>query len=309
MPPLPLGLGRGDRSADAHQGGPTYLHRVHAILLVSRKTANTPVSRRRIPAVRGSLRTLGAPFRIACGRSESAQVNRLLVPGGPRSPPRDQASSFEADLNEGAATSKVAARAGQQRADPSGTHSTRKGGEAPLRQVPITPGNLRPPRRREVNILSESPVATAREFDSVDDDRCSLIQFASGTAELDHVHVIIMPEVPLGHGGSRHAPGSRTGAISSQRGPIGYDSTNFRVVQWLRWRCGVTRAEGIGMVRRRTFGALTFGCLGVAIASGNFPHAGSVTTSPAYSATGVCVAGVPEFAFSFTGFPVGKAQQ
>ena len=62
------------------------------------------------------------------------------------------------------------------------------------------------------------------------------------------------------------------------------------------------------MVRRRTFGALILvGCLGVAIVSGNSPHAGSVTTSPAYSATGVCVAGIPEFAFSFTGFPVGES--
>ena len=31
------------------------------------------------------------------------------------------------------------------------------------------------------------------------------------------------------------------------------------------------------------------------------------TVNPSYSATGVCVGGVPEFAFSFTGFPVGQS--
>ena len=58
------------------------------------------------------------------------------------------------------------------------------------------------------------------------------------------------------------------------------------------------------MVRRRRCGALILvGCLGVAVVTGNSFPAGSVTPSFAYSATGVCVAGVPEFAFSFTGLP------
>ncbi len=65
------------------------------------------------------------------------------------------------------------------------------------------------------------------------------------------------------------------------------------------------------MVRSRltmsTAGAsLLAGFLGMAILTWSSP-AGAVTSGPSYSATGVCVAGLPELAFSFTGFPVGQS--
>ena len=60
------------------------------------------------------------------------------------------------------------------------------------------------------------------------------------------------------------------------------------------------------MVRRVAVGvAVLVGCAGFALFAGGVPGAGSATVNPSYSATGVCVGGVPEFAFSFTGFPVG----
>lgn len=59
---------------------------------------------------------------------------------------------------------------------------------------------------------------------------------------------------------------------------------------------------------RAALGALILvSWLGVAIVAGNSPDAGASMTGPSYSATGVCVAGVPEFAFSFTGFPAGQS--
>ena len=51
--------------------------------------------------------------------------------------------------------------------------------------------------------------------------------------------------------------------------------------------------------------ALVGAILAVLIA-GSCSGAAVATTAPVYSATGVCVAGTPEFAFSFTGFPVGQ---
>ena len=60
------------------------------------------------------------------------------------------------------------------------------------------------------------------------------------------------PSWPGPDGSPRRAPAPcEVGQVPSVRkeDPLRYDSTNFRVVQWLRWRCGVTRAEGIGMVR------------------------------------------------------------
>lgn len=61
------------------------------------------------------------------------------------------------------------------------------------------------------------------------------------------------------------------------------------------------------MSRAAVGASILVGWLGIAIVVGNPPDAGSVTTGPSYSATGVCVAGSPEFAFSFTGFPVGQS--
>ena len=62
------------------------------------------------------------------------------------------------------------------------------------------------------------------------------------------------------------------------------------------------------MGRRVAVGASTLmGCLGFSLFAGSPPGAGSATVSPSYSATGVCVAGVPEFAFSFTDFPAGQS--
>ena len=65
------------------------------------------------------------------------------------------------------------------------------------------------------------------------------------------------------------------------------------------------------MIHRRASSAVAVafilvGCLGIAV-FGDAPSAGSATTAPSYSATGVCVSGVPQLAFSFTGFPVGKS--
>ena len=65
------------------------------------------------------------------------------------------------------------------------------------------------------------------------------------------------------------------------------------------------------MIRRRASRTATgtfilVSWIGIAVL-GYAPSAGSATTSPSYSATGVCVAGVPEFAFSFTGFPIGQS--
>ena len=62
-----------------------------------------------------------------------------------------------------------------------------------------------------------------------------------------------------------------------------------------------------GRKSRAALGALILvGWLGVAMVTGNTPEVGAVTQGPAYSATGVCVGGTPEFAFSFTGFPIGQ---
>ena len=62
-----------------------------------------------------------------------------------------------------------------------------------------------------------------------------------------------------------------------------------------------------GRKSRAALGALILvGWLGVAMVTGNTPEVGAVTHGPAYSATGVCVGGTPEFAFSFTGFPIGQ---
>jgi hypothetical protein len=53
-------------------------------------------------------------------------------------------------------------------------------------------------------------------------------------------------------------------------------------------------------------GLILMSWLGVAVL-GDAPSAGSATTAPSYSATGVCVSGIPQLAFSFTGFPVGQS--
>ena len=53
--------------------------------------------------------------------------------------------------------------------------------------------------------------------------------------------------------------------------------------------------------------SILVGCVGLALLAGGTPGVGSTTVNPSYSATGVCVGGVPEFAFSFTGFPVGQS--
>jgi hypothetical protein len=65
------------------------------------------------------------------------------------------------------------------------------------------------------------------------------------------------------------------------------------------------------MIRRRVCSAvgasILLGGVGFTLFVGDTPYAGSATPSPAYSATGICVSGVPEFAFSFTGFPIGQS--
>ena len=62
------------------------------------------------------------------------------------------------------------------------------------------------------------------------------------------------------------------------------------------------------MVHRVAVGvSILVGCVGFALLAGGTPGVGSTTVNPSYSATGVCVGGVPEFAFSFTGFAVGQS--